>query len=196
MDLYINPKQMGHDRIFLNLYNSYFKTQTYDWLPLTQKELFKSKARLLEHNQIGAKARELFMNSMDGTPFYLYDLTANYTVLIFWDPTCGHCQTEIPRINRLYKDDWKNINLSIYAVNMNSELREEWKKFITTHKLSDWKHVSPASSVSGNYSQKDVDYQTRYNIQQTPVFYLLDKAKTIIAKDIDPEDYLKLIQRK
>ena len=196
MDSYIKPKQMGHDRIFLNLYNSYFKTQTYDWLPLTQKELFKSKARLLEHNQIGTKARELFMNSMDGTPFYLYDLTANYTVLIFWDPTCGHCQTEIPRINRLYNDDWKNINLSIYAVNMNSEVREEWKKFITTHKLSDWKHVSPASSVSGNYSQKDVDYQTLYNIQQTPVFYLLDKAKTIIAKDIDPEDYLKLIRRK
>ena len=196
MDLYINPKQMGHDRIFLNLYNSYFKTQTYDWLPLTQKELFKSKARFLEHNQIGTKARELFMNSMDGKPFYLSDLTANYTVLIFWDPTCGHCQTEIPRINRLYNDDWKNMNLSIYAVNMNSEVREEWGKFITTHKLSAWKHVSPASSVSGNYSQKDVDYQTLYNIQQTPVFYLLDKAKTIIAKDIDPEDYLKLIQRK
>lgn len=47
MDLYITPKQMGFDRIFLNLYDTYFKNQTYDWLPLTQKELFESKARLL-----------------------------------------------------------------------------------------------------------------------------------------------------
>jgi len=40
-----------------------------------------------------------------------------------------------------------------------------------------------------------VDYQTLYNVEQTPEFYLLDKNKTIIAKDIDPADYLKVIER-
>jgi len=195
MDLYINPKNMGHDQIFLNLHNTYFKTQTYDWLTLTQKELFKSKARLLEHNQIGAKARELFMNSRDGKSLNLYDLKSNYIVLVFWDPTCGHCQTEIPRINRLYQNNWEKRDLSIYAVNMNSEVQNEWGEFIKNHDLNQWNHVSPAGVVNGDYSQEDVDYKTLYNIEQTPVFYLLDKNKTIIAKDIDPEDYLKFIDR-
>lgn len=195
MDQYITPKKMGHDRIFLNLYNRYFKNQTYEWLPLVQKELFNSKARHLEHNQIGAKAKELFMNSMDGNPLYLYTISANYTVLVFWDPTCGHCQTEIPRINSLHKNDWKHLNLSMYAVNINTDVKIEWEKFIRTHQLSSWNHVSPAKEVSGNYSQMDVDYQTLYNVEQTPVFYLLDKNKTIIAKDIDPQDYLKLIKQ-
>ena len=195
IDLYINPKNMGHDQIFLNLHNTYFKTQTYDWLTLTQKELFKSKVRLLEHNQIGAKARELFMNSRDGKSLNLYDLKSNYIVLVFWDPTCGHCQTEIPRINRLYQNNWEKRDLSIYAVNMNSEVQNEWGKFIKNHDLNQWNHVSPAGVVNGDYSQEDVDYKTLYNIEQTPVFYLLDKNKTIIAKDIDPEDYLKLIDR-
>ena len=194
MDLYITPKQMGHDRIFLNLYNTYFKNQTYDWLPLTQKELFDSKARLLENNQIGSKAKELFMNSINNNRLYLYDLSAEYIVLVFWDPTCGHCQTEIPRINRLHKNEWKNFNHLIYAVNINTEVKTEWEKFISTHDLNSWNHVSPASEVSGNYSQMDVDYQTLYNIEQTPVFYLLDKDKTIIGKDIDPKDYLKLMK--
>ena len=194
MDQYITPKQMGHDRIFLNLYNTYFKNQTYEWLPLAQKELFNSKARLLENNQIGSKAKELFMNSIDNKRRYLYDLSAEYIVLVFWDPTCGHCQTEIPRINRLHKNEWKSFNHLIYAVNINTEVKTEWGKFIKTHQLSSWNHVSPAKEVSGNYSQMDVDYQTLYNVEQTPVFYLLDKNKTIIAKDIDPQDYLKLIK--
>lgn len=194
MDLYITPKQMGFDRIFLNLYDTYFKNQTYEWLPLAQKELFDSKARLLENNQIGSKAKELFMNSIDDNRRYLYDLSAEYIVLVFWDPTCGHCQTEIPRINRLHKNEWKNFNHLIYAVNINTEVKTEWEKFISTHHLNSWYHVSPASEVSGNYSQMDVDYQTLYNIEQTPVFYLLDKDKTIIGKDIDPKDYLKLMK--
>ena len=195
MDQYIAPKQMGHDRIFLNLYNKYFKNKIYEWLPLVQKELFNSKARRLEHNQVGSKAKELFMNTMDGKPFYLNDLKADYIVLVFWDPTCGHCQTEIPRINQLYTTEWKTFDLSIYAVNMNSEVGEAWEKFISTHGLNSWNHVAPAKEVSGNYSQKDVDYQTLYNVEQTPEFYLLDKNKTIIAKDIDPSDYLKVIER-
>ena len=194
MDLYITPKQMGFDRIFLNLYDTYFKNQTYEWLPLAQKELFDSKARLLENNQIGSKAKELFMNSIDDNRSYLYDLSAEYIVLVFWDPTCGHCQTEIPRINRLHKNEWKNFNHLIYAVNINTEVKTEWEKFILTHHLNSWNHVSPASEVSGNYSQMDVDYQTLYNIEQTPVFYLLDKDKTIIGKDIDPKDYVKLMK--
>ncbi|WP_438989579.1 redoxin domain-containing protein [Polaribacter sp.] len=194
IDLYINPKQMGHDRVFLNLYETYFKNQTYEWLPLTQKELFKLKARLLKNNQIGSKAKELFMNSIDNTPLYLYDLNADYIVLVFWDPTCGHCQTEIPKINRLHKNDWKNINHSIYAVNINTEVKLEWEKFISKHDLNTWNHVSPAKVVRGNYSQKDVDYQTHYNIEQTPVFYLLDKDKIIIGKDIDPQEYSKLMK--
>ena len=194
IDLYISPKQMGHDRVFLNLYETYFKNQTYEWLPLTQKELFKLKARLLENNQIGSKAKELFMNSIDNTPFYLYDLSADYIVLVFWDPTCGHCQTEIPKINRLHKNDWKNVNHSIYAVNINTEVKTEWKKFISTHVLNSWNHVSPAKVVHGNYAQKDADYQTLYNIEQTPVFYLLDKDKIIIGKDIDPQEYSKLMK--
>lgn len=194
MDLYITPKQMGFDRIFLNLYDTYFKNQTYEWLPLAQKELFDSKARLLENNQIGSKAKELFMNSIDNKRRYLYDLSAEYIVLVFWDPTCGHCQTEIPRINRLHKNEWKNFNHLIYAVNINTEVKTEWEKFISTHHLNSWNHVSPASEVSGNYSQMDVDYQTLYNIEQTPVFYLLDKNKIIIGKDIDPQDYLKLMK--
>ena len=194
MDLYITPKQMGQDRIFLNLYETYFKNQSYEWLPLAQKELFNSKARLLENNQIGSKAKELFMNSIDNNPLYLYDLSADYVILVFWDPTCGHCQTEIPRINRLHKNDWKSYNHSIYAVNINTDVKTEWEKFISTHDLNSWNHVSPAKVVRGNYTQQDIDYQTLYNIEQTPVFYLLDKDKIIIGKDIDPQEYSKLMK--
>lgn len=195
MDLYMNPKKMGQDGIFLNLYNTYFRAQSYGWLPLAQKELFKSKARLLEHNQIGGKAKELFMNSIAGNPLNLYDLNTNYIVVVFWDPTCGHCQTEIPKINLLYKNEWKDIEVSIFAVNINSDVQTEWEEFIKTHKLKQWNHVSPATLVNGNFSQADVDYQTLYNIEQTPVFYLLDKEKTIIAKDLDPTYYLKFMEQ-
>ncbi|MEY4013068.1 MAG: hypothetical protein RIT22_2192 [Bacteroidota bacterium] len=91
VDLYSEPKIMGMDRVFINIYNTYFKNKEYSWLQLKQKEFFKFKVASIKDNLVGDKGRNLFMLTQDQKRIDLYDIKAKYTVIAFWDPTCGKC---------------------------------------------------------------------------------------------------------
>ena len=76
------------------------------------------------------------MNSMDGNPLYLHTTSANYTVLIFWDPTCGHCKEVLPKIDSIYRAKWKADSVSIYAVSKETDgTKKDWLNFINEKKL-------------------------------------------------------------
>lgn len=196
VDLYAEPKIMGLDRVFLNIYDKYFKNKTYDWLKPTQLEFFKFKVTSLKDNQIGDKAPNLFMLSLQDKRIDLYDVEAPYTVLAFWDPTCGHCTVEIPKMKLLNDKEWKQKGIVVFAINNNTNEMIKWKEFIEKEKLQDWIHVYPPKVLNGNYTQEQVDFQTLYNVRQTPVFYLLDKDKKIIAKKVGFENYIDIISKK
>nr|WP_314866356.1 redoxin domain-containing protein [uncultured Flavobacterium sp.] len=195
IDLYAEPKIMGMDRVFINIYNTYFKNKEYAWLQLKQKEFFKFKVSSIKDNLVGDKGRNLFMLTQDQKRINLYDIKAKYTVIAFWDPTCGHCATEIPKMHQLYETEWKQKGIVVFAVNNNSNEMVKWKEFIEKEKLSDWTNVYPAPVVTGNYTKEDVDFQTLYNVRQTPVIYLLDQDKKIIAKKVGAENYTKIIEQ-
>ena len=195
IDLYAEPKIMGMDRVFINIYNTYFKNKEYPWLQLKQKEFFKFKVASIKDNLVGDKGRNLFMLTQDQKRIDLYDIKAKYTVIAFWDPTCGHCATEIPKMHQLYETEWKQKGVVVFAINNNTNEMVKWKEFIEKEKLSDWTNVYPAPVVTGNYTKEDVDFQTLYNVRQTPVIYLLDQDKKIIAKKVGPENYTKIIEQ-
>lgn len=192
---YANPKIMGNDRVFINIYNSYFKDKTYSWL--TQKQLiFLNTTNLhLKNNLIGNNAKNLFMTTIDGQTLNLYDVASPYIIIVFWDPSCGHCVKELPKINKWYLKDLKSKGTKIYAVNLHPDLKKEWVAFVEKEQLNDWIHVAPSKVVYGNYSQEDIDFQTLYNVVQTPVMYLLDSKKTFIAKNISVENYINIINQ-
>lgn len=195
IDLYSEPKIMGMDRVFINIYTTYFKNKEYAWLQLKQKEFFKFKVSSIKDNLVGDKGRNLFMLTQDQKRIDLYDIKANYTVIAFWDPTCGHCATEIPKMHQLYESEWKQKGVVVFAINNNTNEMVKWKEFIEKEKLSDWTNVYPAPVVTGNYTKEDVDFQTLYNVRQTPVMYLLDQDKKIIAKKVGAENYSKIIEQ-
>jgi peroxiredoxin len=191
---YVEPKIMGLDRVFLNIYETYFKNKNYDWLKLEQIEFLKYNDKALKNNQVGAKAPNLFMTTSDEKRIDLYDIQAPYVVLVFWDPTCGHCTKEIPKMITTYNESWKQKGVKVFAINNNSKENPKWREFIDKEKLQDWINAYPPSAITGNYTQEEVDFQSLYNVRQTPVVFLLDKDKKIIAKKIGFENYLKLIE--
>lgn len=191
---YVEPKIMGLDRVFLNIYETYFKNKNYDWLKLEQIEFLKYNEKALKNNQVGAKAPNLFMTTSDEKRIDLYDIQAPYVVLVFWDPTCGHCTKEIPKMIATYNESWKQKGVKVFAINNNSKENPKWREFIEKEKLQDWINAYPPSAITGNYTQEEVDFQSLYNVRQTPVVFLLDKDKKIIAKKIGFENYLKLIE--
>jgi thiol-disulfide isomerase/thioredoxin len=108
----------------------------------------------------------------------LYNIKADYTVVIFWDVDCGHCQKDIPKLKEVYdkmKADGKSVE--VYSVYTHFEV-DKWKKFIRDHKLN-WVNVYNGVHL--------IDLKVKFDIYSTPVIYLLDKNKVIKAKRIGVE---------
>jgi peroxiredoxin len=187
-DEFINPKYMGQDAVFVHLFEKYHSKGLSSWLNEKQMEAISRRAYMLMANLIGEKAANLEMLDSSGNPSALYDLKADYTVVCFWDPNCGHCREEVPRLDSIYRASWKEHNVKIFAVltpDDKANAKTEWTKFINEHKLGDWTHVYKTKAMEdADYAAQKPGFRQLYDITLTPVLYLLDKDKHIIGKKL------------
>jgi len=117
----------------------------------------------------------------------LYDVKAKYTVLVFWAADCSHCTTEIPKLHEDLKKLNGVVDVKVYAVQTKEELFETWKKFIIEKKLSGFTHVFDPIHLN--------NLKEQFDITATPVIYLLDKDKRIIAKKLSHEQVVEIIEK-
>src|SRR6185312_7164932 len=112
-------------------------------------------------------------------------------VICFWDPTCSHCKDIVPRLDSIYKAKWKAEGVRIYGVMVDGG-REQWLQFIKDHNLTDWIHVyETAAHADSTEKAGQPSFRQLYDVYQTPILYLLDSNKRIIAKKLS---YLQLDQ--
>ncbi len=187
-DEYINPKYMGLDAVFVHLFEKYHSKGLTNWLNEKQMEVISRRAYMLMANLIGEKGANLEMIDSSGKPTSLYDVNADYTVICFWDPNCGHCKEEVPRLDSIYQASWKKHNVKIYAVltpDAKENIKPEWLKFITEHKLNEWTHVYKTREMEdADFAAQKPGFRQLYDITLTPTLYLLDKDKNIIGKKL------------
>lgn len=105
----------------------------------------------------------------------LHDVKADYTILVFWDVDCGHCQKEIPVIKEIYHELLnENKNVKVYSVYTLYD-SEKYKKYTSEHNL-DFMNLYDGVHLN-NVIEK-------YDVYSTPVIFILDKDKRIKAKKI------------
>jgi thiol-disulfide isomerase/thioredoxin len=194
---YISPEFMGQDKVFLHLYQNFFAKGDTVLLNEASKQSLRDRAYSLMANQLGLPAPLLVLNDLENKKFSLYNIKAPYTLVAFWDPTCGHCKVEIPRLDSMYKASWKALDIKVLSVNINIKEMAAWKNFINDHQLSDWIH--------GYQTEEDLNKEIKegrpttirqlYDVFKTPTFYLLDKDKKIIAKNLSIEQFNDFIQK-
>ena len=75
--------------------------------------------------------------------------------------------------------------------------KEAWLKFIREHQLKDWIHVYQLPEVKdAEYAAGKASYKQLFDVYQTPVLYLLDKDKNIVAKKLSHDQMDDLLQVK
>lgn len=182
---YIDPQYMGQDAVFVHIFEKYINDQPeVDWFTDKYKKYVYDRAYSLMANLIGQPAAELQMVDTSGKPLPLYSITAPYTIVCFWDATCSHCKDMVPHLDSLFQNKWKQQGIKLYGV-MADGGKEAWMNYIHEYGLKDWIHVYQTDE------QRDADnnagrpgYKQLYDVYQTPVLYLLDKDKRIIAKKL------------
>ena len=149
---------------------------------------------------LGAKAPELEMLDTAGRPASLYNLKADYTVVIFWDPNCGHCKEEVPRLDSFYTAGWKKQGVKVYAVlsaDSKEDVKPAWLKFIHEHNLDEWTNVYQTKAMEdADVAAQKPSYRQLYDVIMTPTILLLDKDKNIVAKKLNLKQIDELLQVK
>lgn len=181
---YETSKVMSYDRIFVHMVDTYFTEQSYDWLHPTVQENMVNRVNQMRNVLIGTYAPALVMADTANKLISLHEVEAQYIILLFWSSSCGECQKEVETINEQYKDT--DIDMKIYAVNTDTVF-SKWKNYISKYEL-DWINVNGNISLTG-------DYHRLYDIYSTPVIYLLDEKKTIIAKRLSADKLPAVISR-
>ena len=175
---YENSEIMGFDKIFVHVVDTYYITGQTTWITKEINEKIIKKANKIRPVLIGEKAPNMIMLDTNNKLVSMHNINANYLLILFWDPDCGHCEKEIPVIKEFYDQNKAKYGLEILAVCSDTSL-VKWKNSIRKKKMN-WVNVNGPRTLTG-------DFHDQYDIVSTPVIYILDDQKKIIAKHLAAE---------
>jgi hypothetical protein len=186
---YLNQKYMWEDAVFVHLFEKYFAQKTYPWLTEAGRKTITDRAYSLMANLMGTPASEIELPDSTGAIKKLYNQAAPYTIVAFWDPTCGHCKEVLPKLDSMYRAKWKASGLRMYTVARETDgTKNDWTKFIREHKIGDWTNVYYSKAEEKTRIDAGIpSYSQLYDVQTFPTLYLLDKDKRIVAKKLSWE---------
>jgi thiol-disulfide isomerase/thioredoxin len=139
---YLNPQYMWEDKVYVHLFEKYFSQTEYPWLNEKGKKTIFDRYYSMAANIFGSTAADIQLPDSTGKTKSLFSITNPYTIVVFWDPTCGHCKETLPRIDSIYRAKWSSLNVKIYAVAKETDgTTKDWLSFIGQHQLKGWDHV-------------------------------------------------------
>ena len=178
---YQNPKIMGMDKIFVHVADQYYLNGKTPWADEKLIKDLKEEMVFYRENQIGLQAPQIYMVDTLDKPQNLYAIEANYLVLFFYSPNCGHCKKKTPVLKEAY--DRLAGKAEVAAVCTDTDV-SKWKKFIRDYDLNWLNYADPKYKSN---------FRVQYNVRSTPQLYILDKNKKIIAKRLDVEQVEQFI---
>lgn len=183
----VDSKVMGMDKVYVHLVEKYFIEEEMEWLDHAQLFRIQAQAKSWKPILIGKKAPPFRLEDAMGMEHHAYGFNSKYTMLYFYDPDCGHCQTQTKKLVPAYESIMsKGIDLKVLAVCGTPE-EEKWLKYTVDNMHKDWVHVADFSYES--------DFRTRYDLTGYPRIFILDENKIIIAKRLGAEQVEDFLDR-
>jgi len=185
---YETSQIMGHDAVFVHMVDKYYKTGKAFWASDAVLTKILQRADKIRPILIGSFAPNMaLLDTTLKSYIQLWSIQAAYTVMIFWDPDCGHCKKEVEKVNKFYIDEGKLYDMKVYSICTDTSLTR-WKEKIKEKEIEHWINVNGTRSALGNY-------QELYDVFATPLIFILDKDKKIIAKKIGAENVSYFIKQ-
>ena len=104
---YNNSDIMGMDKVLVFFGDNYYLNGRATWADSTWLEKLRERVEELRYNQVGNQAVELKLYTYDDQPVTISGINAEYTVLFFFEPSCGHCKKATPKMKALADKFWE-----------------------------------------------------------------------------------------
>lgn len=181
---YERHKIMGMDAVFVHMVENYYTADQAFWMDEARLFRIQDRAKTLKPILIGQKADNIILQDTDGRVQNLFQVESKYTVLYFWDPDCGHCRRATPKLKDMY-EELNPHGVEVFAVTTEREL-DKWRKYVEEKELP-WINVADPNFRS--------NFRNHYDINSTPVIFLLDSDKKIVAKNLGVEQLHGFLKR-
>ncbi len=176
---YQQPEIMGLDQVYVNVYDKYFASGEMNyWVNDGLKKTLKETADRLRKSLIGNPAPNLIMQDANKQRRELHALKGRYTILYIFDPDCGHCKEETPKIVNFYNKNKTRFDVNVFAVSADTSMAK-MRDYIRDMKI-------PFTVVNGPRTYA-APYHDLYDAITTPSLFVIDSKKKIIAKKIPAE---------
>ncbi|HTX88157.1 MAG TPA: DUF5106 domain-containing protein, partial [Bacteroidales bacterium] len=126
---YENPEIMGFDKIFVHIIDRYYLTHEANWVNQAAMENLVKKANRLRPLLLGSVAPNMIMTDTSNQLVSLYSIKSPILILFFWDPDCGHCELEIPKLKDFVDKNAEKYGIKVFSVCSDSSL-VKWKSAI------------------------------------------------------------------
>ncbi|AUD01349.1 TlpA family protein disulfide reductase [Spirosoma pollinicola] len=174
---YEQPKVMGTDGLFVHMFEKYYKTGVMTVSDSSTLKSIGERVATLKPNLVGKILVAPVISDTLRRPIAFQNIKADYTIVFFYSPTCGHCRDSAPKLKK-FVDDYKGKGVEVVAIAIDQS-PEDWKKFIKEFKLG--------NAINGYDYTYRTDYRHQYDVWTTPTVYVLDKDKKIIARKLPAE---------
>jgi len=170
-------KKFGFDNVINYIVENYVIK---DEICLDEKLETALERRILQSKnfKIGNTVPNIIVPDSSGSLIELSKINSEKTLIIFYASWCPHCQTLLPQIFELYKNQ-KEKKFEVLAISIDTS-RTDWLNFVRTNKL-DWANVSDLKGWSGKTVKN-------YFIYATPTMFMVDQQKKVIKMPINLEE--------
>jgi peroxiredoxin len=180
---YNRPDRVGYEDVVLYTVEQHVKDLGSLVLDYKTRNDIMFKIKYMHLTAIGARAPGLTGINPNGLEVSLHEVRSPYTILMFWNPECPHCEEELDKTLAFYNEK-KNLGFEIFAVCTHKD-HQAWTQTIDEKEMT-WINVYDPENQS--------KYRENYQVFYTPKLYLLNKDKTIIAKSNRLSDLIDAIE--
>lgn len=184
---YAKSEIMGHDAIYVYIADKYYLNGEAWWA--TEKSLTELRDRVeaVKPMLIGKIAPNFIVQDSTGKMQVFHDYVSKnkYTVLVFWNSDCGHCQHEIPVLKKLYTDSLQALGVRVFAVST-EQTDSSFRAFSAKNCSPQWITCADMRGVSA--------FRKEYDIIATPKVFVITQDYKIIAKNMPVDNLVGFIQ--
>lgn len=179
---------MGMDKAFVFTARATYCAGKAWWVDSVTVQHMCDNARDRSWTLIGNDAPPMELADKDGNWVRTNDIKAPYTIIIFWDPTCGHCREVMPKLAKILAENkdkgWKVVALAPM------DKKKEWLEYQKEHpEMSDFIHLMRGEVRS----QEWADNLRKYYVIASPTIFILNDKKVVEANRIDVDKIVDFI---
>ncbi|MBS1549065.1 MAG: TlpA family protein disulfide reductase [Bacteroidetes bacterium] len=126
----------------------------------------------------------VFQNTVNSNVNSIHQVKAKNKIVVFWSSTCSHCETELPKLLKIYSE-LKKLGVEIIGLSLDQDSK------VYHSKAEAYPWVNSSELKGWNSSFVDV-----YNVHATPTYFILDEKNKIVNKPDHVQDVLSFFNIK